>query len=217
MGKTSRRAYEARKIRDRANRALNALERDVAAGVVSKGFAARREASLRELIRSNTYDRVSKSYGTSLSVARRQAVRVFDAYSASRDLSDVEGIGTRKRITPAREKALRNDLEAALRGELSLTKMEEAEAFLRSTASLWAGKAPEDRLDAIAKAIGQLEGGDASLIRAFRRWKRYTRDGEDFHEPSNASVYSKVEEILDKFKVPDPLEEAQDALAKKFD
>lgn len=217
MGKTSKRAYEARKIRDRANRALNALERDVAAGVISKSFAVRREASLRELIRSNTYDRKSKSYGTTLGVATRQAKRVFDAYSSSRDVSQLRQGGSTKLITPARERALRNDLEAALRGELSLAKMEDAEAFLKSTAQLWAGARPEDRLDVIAEKLGQLEGGDASLVRAFRRWKRYTKNGEDFHEPSNDSIYSKVQEIWEKFRVNSDLEEAQEALAAAFD
>ena len=186
MGKTSRRAYEARKIRDRANRAIDALQRDVAAGNISKAYASRREASLRELIWQNTYDRVSKSYSTSAEVAARSAKRIFSEYSASNveRFRGLEGADRRKQITPAKERAFRSDLEAALRGELSLERMEDAEAFIRSTAGIWAGKSPEDRLDYLAQQLGGLKGKDDSLIRAYRRWKKEVKnvkDAEDFH------------------------------------
>ena len=206
MGKTSRRAYEARKIRDRAKRAISALERDVAAGNISKAFASRREQSLRELIRQNSYDRQSKSYGTSSAVAARSAERIFRDYSAEsaqrmRALSDSD---RKKQITPLKEKAFRADLEAALRGELSLERMEDAEAFIRSTAGIWAGYSPEKRLDVLAEKLGYLEGKEDSLIRAYRRWKREVKNGEDYQGTSfddecpscqyNSERVSKLEE-----------------------
>ena len=219
MGKTSRRALEARKIRNRAKRAIDALERDVAAGVISKSFAARREASLNELIRQNTYDRKSKSYSASSAVAASRAEKVFSQYSAevAKEYSSLSDSERRKTITPLKEKAMKSDLEAALRGELSLSKMEDAEEFIKSTSRLWENAAPEERLNVIAKKLGYLPGEQPSLIRAYRRWKRYVQNGEDFHEGSTETVYDRVYNVYKNFRGPDPEQDAHDALAREFD
>lgn len=226
----SKRSREAQNIRRRAERAIAALQRDVAAGNVTKAFAARREQSLREVIFQNTYDRKSKSYGASAAVASRRAEKVFDLYNAeaARKQKSLSSDDRRKQITPAKERAFRADIEAALRGELSLEKMEDAEAFIKSTAGIWADASPENRLDKLAAELGYLKGEEDSLIRAYRRWKREIKNkknpedyqGWSFDElnPSEADARKAMEVLHAKYKRKDTaLEKAKSRLKDKFD
>lgn len=198
----SRRAYEARKIRNRARRSLAALERDVAAGTVSKSFASARRGALERVISENTWSRESGGWTVkSVKSAVSRAEKVFETYSASisREFNRGDAEARREAVKVLKERSFRNDLESALRGELSLEKTELAEAFLKSTRDVWAGLPPEERLDAIARTLGTNREGKSSLRLAYNRWRRETRDGEDFFTTSRESIYSQVDAIWRKF------------------
>lgn len=214
MAKTSRRSREAQTIRRRAQRAIAALERDVAAGVVSESFASQRVASLNQLIKDNTYDRASKSYGTSLQTAKRRARAAFEAYSASSasQLRKAPESERRRFITPQREAAKKADIESALRGELSLEKMEDAEEFIKATSDLWAGHAPEDRLRVIAEKLGWKKGEDPSLIRAYRRWQRYKKGDADFIASAKGDPYEIARRLYSHFGDPSEFEEDEELI-----
>lgn len=209
------RSREAQSIRRRAQRAIAALERDVAAGVVSESFASQRVASLNELIKGNTYDRASKSYGMSLQQAQRRARAVFEAYSASsaQQLRRAPESERRRFITPQREIAKKADIEAALRGELSLAKMEDAEEFIKMTRDLWAGAAPEDRLRIIAEKLGYKKGEAPSLVRAYRRWQRYKESDADFIAEAKGDPYEIARRLYGHFGNAADFEEEDELIA----
>lgn len=194
MGKSiSRRAEVARQIRRRADRALRALEKDLAAGVVSAEFAGVQRNLLKQVKLDNSYDRSKRGYSVaSAEAARRKADAVFDVFSAqvSREFARTPQ-DMREAFTRRREAAsFRRDFEASLRGDISTFDDRETSAFLQSTKEIWEGLPPEARLSELAEVLGE---GD--LEAAFNAWKEAVGDSSDFWGASRAAVYKRVEAL----------------------
>lgn len=194
MARTERAKF-AEAARKRARRSLAALDRDVVAGNISEEAAGRQRAAFQRVIAENTYNRKTRSYGTSQETAQKRASEVFGTYSAkiSQELRKAPSELREAFIERFEAVSFRQDFRAALRGDISSIKESDAQLFIRSNMDILQGWGKENYLQRLADVFG-----NGNLQEAFDRWKKEVADGDDFHALSRETVYARTREINDE-------------------